>query len=42
VESRADAIAEAAARALERTTEPGRPELWDGRTAVRIVDALLE
>lgn len=42
VESRADAIVDAAAGALDRTAEPGRPELWDGRTAGRIVDALLE
>jgi UDP-N-acetylglucosamine 2-epimerase (non-hydrolysing) len=40
VASRADAIVDAGRDALGRAVEPGRPELWDGRTAGRIVDAL--
>jgi UDP-N-acetylglucosamine 2-epimerase (non-hydrolysing) len=40
VESRADAIVDAAHDALGGTAEPGRPELWDGMTAPRIVDAI--
>jgi UDP-N-acetylglucosamine 2-epimerase (non-hydrolysing) len=40
VASRADAIVDAARDAMSGTAEPGRPELWDGRTAGRIVDAI--
>jgi UDP-N-acetylglucosamine 2-epimerase (non-hydrolysing) len=40
VAGRADAIVDAGRDAMGRTVEPGRPELWDGRTAGRIVDAL--
>ena len=40
VESRRDAIVAAAHAAMDADAEPGRPELWDGRTAPRIVDAI--
>jgi UDP-N-acetylglucosamine 2-epimerase (non-hydrolysing) len=40
VASRADAIVDAARDALTGVAEPGRPELWDGQTAGRIVDAI--
>lgn len=36
------AIASAARSALQRDVAPGRPELWDGKAAGRIVDAIAE
>lgn len=41
VEARQSAIRDAAVEALEEEAEPGRPELWDGKTAGRIVDAIM-
>lgn len=42
VDARADAIVDAARDALSGDRTPGRPALWDGRTAARIADVLLE
>jgi UDP-N-acetylglucosamine 2-epimerase (non-hydrolysing) len=41
VEARAEPIVEASREALRRPMQPGRPELWDGKAAGRIVDAIL-
>jgi UDP-N-acetylglucosamine 2-epimerase (non-hydrolysing) len=41
VDGTRDAIVGAAREALDSSSEPGRPEFWDGQTAGRVVDALL-